>query len=80
MAFHNYGKPNSGFDSFFRSPHSAKSVGFRSISSTGNDIPFCLIPLTAAANCAIIYPLKAVMKTCAKVRFPERALSGERCL
>ena len=80
MEFHNYGKLYSGFDSFFHSPHRVKCVGFRSVSSTGTYIPFCLIRLTEATNCAIIYSLKAAMKTCAKVRFPERALSGERCL
>ena len=37
-------------------------------------------PLTVRQICAIIYPLKAVMKTRAKVRFPERMPHGERRL
>ena len=36
--------------------------------------------LTELSNCAIIYPLKAVMKTCPKVRCPERKPYGERLL
>ena len=44
------------------------------------DCATAMRPLTGTQICAIIYPLKAAMKTCPKVRFPERVPYGERHL
>ena len=44
------------------------------------DCATAMRPLTGTQICAIIYPLKAAMKTCPKVRSSERMPLGERHL
>ena len=80
MVFCNYGKPKNHFF-IFSAPSGRENM---SKSTVLPPLPpfttFLLCCLTETANCAIIYPLKAAMKTCAKVRFSERKPLGARLL
>ena len=80
MTIMNYGKPN--FISFRNfSPPSRQTTAHFTPSPPPCPQPDSPHPaLTLLGNYAIIYPLKAAMKQCAKVRFPERELYGEKLL